>query len=217
MKIPRWVAISLATTLLLLVAIAMSALTYTVRSGDTLSELAQTYNTSVDAIANANGIANPNVIRTGQQLEIPNADASASSAAQAPTVFPVVSAPAVHYVSTYPPIAPFSGVVARGGAACTRFNFEQGRDSITGARAGVYIMEEVTAGELVRWNARAGAVDSGWFDNIAISYESVHVRVWYYPADGTAPTRMRIVNHAPRRSTGWLSRGMCHAMEIEFP
>jgi len=45
---------------------------YNVKPGDTLSEIAQTYGTSVDAIANANGISNPNLIKAGQKLLIPS-------------------------------------------------------------------------------------------------------------------------------------------------
>src|SRR5690242_4176022 len=42
--------------------------TYSVRSGDTLSALAQRFNTTVDALAKANHISNPNMIRVGQRL-----------------------------------------------------------------------------------------------------------------------------------------------------
>jgi putative chitinase len=46
--------------------------TYSVRSGDTLGALARRFNTSVDKIAKANGIANPNKIYAGQKLSIPD-------------------------------------------------------------------------------------------------------------------------------------------------
>lgn len=46
---------------------------YTVRRGDTLSAIARRFGTSVAALAAANGIRNPDFIRTGQQLTIPNA------------------------------------------------------------------------------------------------------------------------------------------------
>lgn len=46
-------------------------ITYTVRRGDTLSELALRYGTTVDEIAGINGIVNPNLIYIGEQLLIP--------------------------------------------------------------------------------------------------------------------------------------------------
>lgn len=45
--------------------------TYTVVRGDTLSSIASRYGTSVSAIASANALANPSIIRTGQRLTIP--------------------------------------------------------------------------------------------------------------------------------------------------
>jgi LysM repeat protein len=44
---------------------------YTVKSGDTLSKVAVAYGVTVQAIVNANSIANPNIIRVGQVLIIP--------------------------------------------------------------------------------------------------------------------------------------------------
>lgn len=47
-----------------------SSKTYTVKSGDTLSEIAQKYGTTVNAIANKNGIKDVNKIYVGQVLKI---------------------------------------------------------------------------------------------------------------------------------------------------
>lgn len=47
-----------------------SANTYTVVAGDTLSEIAQKYNTTVSALASKNGITNTNLIYIGQVLTI---------------------------------------------------------------------------------------------------------------------------------------------------
>jgi LysM repeat protein len=44
---------------------------YTVVSGDTLSALAKTFGTTVSNLAAANSIADPNLIRVGQQLKVP--------------------------------------------------------------------------------------------------------------------------------------------------
>ena len=44
---------------------------YTVRSGDTLGAIARRHHVSIGALAKANGIANPNVLRVGQVLVVP--------------------------------------------------------------------------------------------------------------------------------------------------
>lgn len=54
---------------------------YTIRSGDTLSRIAAKFHTSTAALAKANHLANPNVIRAGATLKIP----SSFTAAPAPT------------------------------------------------------------------------------------------------------------------------------------
>lgn len=46
--------------------------TYKIQAGDTLTAIAKKYNTSVDAIASANGIKNKNLIYTGDTLNIPD-------------------------------------------------------------------------------------------------------------------------------------------------
>ena len=45
-------------------------ITYTVKPGDTLSEIAVRFNTAVPHLAGINGISNPNLIRAGQTLKI---------------------------------------------------------------------------------------------------------------------------------------------------
>jgi LysM repeat protein len=54
--------------------------TYTVQRGDTLYSIARRYGTTVEAIAAANGIANPSRIRVGQTLTIPGATGSPAPA-----------------------------------------------------------------------------------------------------------------------------------------
>jgi LysM repeat protein len=49
----------------------MGATYHTVQSGETLGAIAATYGLTSAAIANANGLANPNLIRVGQRLIIP--------------------------------------------------------------------------------------------------------------------------------------------------
>lgn len=51
---------------------------YTVKRGDTLSQIAAKYGTTYQAIAAFNGIKNPNVIRVGQKIKIPASTAPAA-------------------------------------------------------------------------------------------------------------------------------------------
>ena len=53
---------------------------YEVRGGDTLSAIAQEYGTTVNAIAELNGISNPDYIRTGSLLKIPKAETESEGA-----------------------------------------------------------------------------------------------------------------------------------------
>lgn len=68
----------------LFMAGAVSADSYTVQSGDTLSELAEKYSTTVDEIVAANKIVNADLIHVGQVLEI-NATTGQETSAQAQT------------------------------------------------------------------------------------------------------------------------------------
>lgn len=69
----------------LLTAGVVSAETYTVQSGDTLSAIALKYNTSVEKIAEQNNISNPNLIHVGQVIEVgETATAEEKPAEQAP-------------------------------------------------------------------------------------------------------------------------------------
>ena len=47
--------------------------TYTVVKGDTLSEIAAKYGTTVDTLVQLNGISNPNLIVVGQKIKLPGA------------------------------------------------------------------------------------------------------------------------------------------------
>lgn len=49
---------------------------YTVKKGDTLSEIANKYNTTVKELADLNNIRNPNIIKIGQVLKIPGTTVS---------------------------------------------------------------------------------------------------------------------------------------------
>lgn len=73
MKNRRWVAIIAALILLQLLVTVASALTYRVQWGDTLYRIAARFGTTMQAIAQANQISNPNLIYVGQELIIPTA------------------------------------------------------------------------------------------------------------------------------------------------
>lgn len=49
-------------------------MTYTVKRGDTLSEIAETFGVDMWDLAEANGLRNPNYIVVGQVLTIPRED-----------------------------------------------------------------------------------------------------------------------------------------------
>lgn len=53
-----------------------SNVTYTVKSGDTLSAIASKYGTTYQKLAEYNSISNPNIISVGQVIKIPNTNSS---------------------------------------------------------------------------------------------------------------------------------------------
>ena len=57
---------------MLMMATAVSAATYIVQPGDTLTRIAQRFGTTVDTLVRNNNIPNPNLIHVGQQLEVPD-------------------------------------------------------------------------------------------------------------------------------------------------
>lgn len=57
---------------------AQGVTVYTVKKGDTLSQIAAKYGTTYQAIAAYNGIKNPNVICVGQKIKIPASNAPAA-------------------------------------------------------------------------------------------------------------------------------------------
>jgi LysM repeat protein len=87
--------------------------TVTVRSGDSLSRIAAQHNTTVRAIVDANGITNPDHIRIGQSLVIPE-----PSVTTAPTTTVGTSTGAGAGPKTYPKRPP---------AQCPRTSTPMGR------------------------------------------------------------------------------------------
>lgn len=90
---------------------------YVVKKGDTLSGIAEKYGTTYQKLATYNGIANPNVIRVGQKIKIPeNPSPSQGGASAKPeTVYTVkkgdtLSAIALKYGTTYQKLAEYNGI-----------------------------------------------------------------------------------------------------------
>ena len=122
--------------------------------------------------------------------------------------------PAMRMTATPTP-TPTSDVTTQ--TACTRFNLEQGRTPDS-PLPGRYEMIEVGTGNLLAsWWAEAGWVDSGWITDIHLSFPKSWVEVYFYPFGNEPAVKMDIVNPAPGTEYGWLVRGMCHSIEIEFP
>ncbi|MFP3853863.1 MAG: LysM peptidoglycan-binding domain-containing protein, partial [Anaerolineales bacterium] len=67
--------LSITILLILLVPLSVSAQSdgpvYIVEAGDTMSGIARTFGTSVDALMQANGLTNANQLQPGQELVVP--------------------------------------------------------------------------------------------------------------------------------------------------
>jgi murein DD-endopeptidase MepM/ murein hydrolase activator NlpD len=72
----------LALMLLLCVAGSAASSSYTLKRGDTLGRVASRFKVPIEAIAAANDIANPNKVREGQKLTVPDKKAAAVAAAK---------------------------------------------------------------------------------------------------------------------------------------
>lgn len=70
---------------------AAGGMAYTVKSGDSLWKIARAHNTTVSAIKQANGLSS-DMLKVGQQLQLPSASATATASSAAPTPAPTVRA-----------------------------------------------------------------------------------------------------------------------------
>jgi hypothetical protein len=98
--------------------------------------------------------------------------------------------------------------------ACLRINFDVSGQE---AKRGLYIAQEVGGHFLAAWEADDGWKDSGWFHGIDITFPAVYVDVLYYHGPGAEPVRLKMLNPAPDMDSGWVARGMCHALEVGWP
>ena len=98
---------TIATTTLFTSGIVASAESYTVKAGDTLSEIAESKKTTVERLVELNKISNPDFIMTGQVLELGDLKDVAKQTTSAPvasSATPAVPAPAP--VAPVAPAAP---------------------------------------------------------------------------------------------------------------
>jgi hypothetical protein len=84
------------------------------------------------------------------------------------------------------------------------------------AKEGLYEVRELGGRLLYQWYAQEGWTDSGWVYKIDISFEDVYTDVFYVPSDGPR-IRLDSYNPSPGTQHGWLSRGICHALEVGWP
>ncbi|MCC7451160.1 MAG: LysM peptidoglycan-binding domain-containing protein [Anaerolineae bacterium] len=114
--------------------------TYTVQAGDTLGRIATRFGTTVAAIVQLNGIANPNLIFVGQVLKVPGATGVQPTAAPGqPTTAP-----------GGPPPANLSGFELGGQAA----NLSSGTAAVMKSAKMTWVKRQVAAGD----GSAAGAV-----------------------------------------------------------
>ncbi len=155
---------------------------------------------------------------TATTIITPTATATVTATPTATATATTTSTPTVE-----PPPGPIEGTVTPSPSptpdvprldSCLRINFEIGDDE---ARRGTYFVQEVGGRLLATWWADSGWMDSGWIRDIDITFQSVYVQVFFVKGDGSPPLEMTILNPAPGTTYGWMTRGRCHALEVEFP
>ena len=85
------------------------------------------------------------------------------------------------------------------------------------AKKGHYSVQALGGGEIASWYALDGWEDSGWISNVDIGNRTLWVDVLYYPGPETEPTVMRMLNHVPGETHGWVASGEAHALEVAWP
>jgi LysM repeat protein len=88
MKRSRWLALVFSVVLVLTAVTAVSALSYRVKWGDTLSKIAAQFGVNIQSIISANNISNPNLIYADQVLQIPDGNATPIPSTPPPTTPP---------------------------------------------------------------------------------------------------------------------------------
>ena len=106
---------TIATTTLFTSGIVASAESYTVKAGDTLSEIAESKKTTVERLVELNKISNPDFIMTGQVLELGDLKDIAKQTTSAPVASSAT--PAVPAPAPVAPVAPAAPVATETPAA----------------------------------------------------------------------------------------------------
>lgn len=84
--------------------------TYTIKPGDTLSGIAQRYNTSYQTLAAMNGIENPDIINAGTTIKVPNTGVASSSQKYTIKLGDTLSSIAQKFNTSYQKLAQLNGI-----------------------------------------------------------------------------------------------------------
>ena len=137
---------------------AQESKTYTVKAGDTLSEIAETHNTTVEKLAKLNNIKNIHLIYVDQVLVIDGEAPTASTTTEAPVAeveeTPAVTEAAVEettYEATYEPAAPAAST-----ATVVEESYSAPASSVSGseAEAKEWIAQKESGGSYTATNGR---------------------------------------------------------------
>ena len=137
---------------------AQESSTYTVKEGDTLSEIAETHNTTVEKLAENNHIDNIHLIYVGQELVI---DGPAATVALASTTYEApaaqdetVSAPVVETTEVVEEVPVASEAVAEETVASTEASAPAATVSGSEAEAKEWIAQKESGGSYTATNGR---------------------------------------------------------------
>ena len=119
---------TIATTTLFTSGIVASAESYTVKAGDTLSEIAESKKTTVERLVELNKISNPDFIMTGQVLELGDLKDVAKQTTSAPVASSAT--PAVPAPAPVAPVAPAAPVATETPAATATTDYSAYSSSV---------------------------------------------------------------------------------------
>ena len=138
-------------------ASAQETVTYTVKPGDTLSEIAEKYNTTVDKLAEKNNIKDIHLIYVDQVLVIEGTASSTATAASATTYEAPVATEETSEATTYEEVAETTTYEAPAATASTSYEEESYTAStVSGseAEAKEWIAQKESGGSYTATNGR---------------------------------------------------------------